>query len=59
MKVYADDDPTKVVGHEPPYTEDEELELYRRMSLQPGATIYRGPAPPQPSPKLPPEREEK
>lgn len=45
-KIYADDDPTFVVGHEPPYTEEEELELYRMMSYQPGAKILRGPASP-------------
>jgi hypothetical protein len=30
--------------HEPPYTKEEEMELYRRMSPKPGMpmTIYRG-----------------
>lgn len=33
--------------HEPPYTWEEEQELYRRMSPQPGVptTIYRDPRP--------------
>jgi len=31
--------------HEPPYTWEEEMDLYRRMSPKPGTamTIYRGP----------------
>lgn len=31
--------------HEPPYTWEEEMEFYRRMSPKPGVpmTIYRGP----------------
>ena len=48
--------------HEPPYTREEEMELYRRMSLKPGVpmTIYRGPQkaahePAQPEPPQPEE----
>jgi hypothetical protein len=42
VKIYADDDPTKVVGHEPPYTEEEEMDFYRRIGGGP-VTMYRGP----------------
>jgi hypothetical protein len=50
--------------HEPPYTEEEELELYRMMSPQPGAKILHGPASPlnrggAPSRQSPPRQEEK
>lgn len=47
--------------HEPPYTEEEEFELYRMMDLKEGATILRGsppaatPAPPRKSPHPPQE----
>jgi hypothetical protein len=45
------------VGDEPPYTEEEELELYRMASYQGGgATILHGPRaamPPRP-PEVPP-----
>ena len=38
--------------HEPPYTWEEEMEMYRRMNAGP-QTIYRGP--PKPAGKLAPE----
>ena len=31
------------VWHEPPYTWEEEQELYRGMAMQPGATILQAP----------------
>ena len=37
------------VWHEPPYTWEEEQELYRGMVLQPGATILHAPRPASPS----------
>jgi hypothetical protein len=43
--------------HEPPYTEEEEMELYRQMSPKEGFTIYygsprkRGPVPVADKPK--------
>ncbi len=38
--------------HEPPYTWEEEMDLYRRMSPKPGVamTIYRGPRKPADKP---------
>lgn len=41
------------VYHEPPYTEAEQMEMYRAMSLRPGATITRpnGQPAPQAAPK--------
>lgn len=49
------------VYHEPPYTEEEELELYRRMDAGPFARIIPAPAStPQPRPqKAPPPQEER
>jgi hypothetical protein len=32
----------RVVGREPPYTEEEEFELYKAMSYKNGAVIVRG-----------------
>jgi hypothetical protein len=47
--------------HEPPYTWEEEMDLYRRMSPKPGTpmTIYRGPkkAADKPAPQEPPQEE--
>ena len=37
------------VWHEPPYTWEEEQELYRGMAMQPGATILHAPRPAPPS----------
>jgi hypothetical protein len=50
--------------HEPPYTEEEEMELYRRMNPKEGFTIYhssprkRGPVPAVDK-QAPQEREER
>jgi hypothetical protein len=45
VKVYAEDG--TYVGNEPPYTEEEEMDFYRRIGGGP-VTIYRGPASSQP-----------
>jgi hypothetical protein len=48
--------------HEPPFTWEEEQELYRRMSPQPGVpmTIYRGPQKAdKPAQSEPPQQEGK
>ena len=42
------------VWHEPPYTWEEEQEIYRGMAMQPGATILHAPPAPassEPSPE--------
>jgi hypothetical protein len=44
----------KIVGHEPPYTEEEEHELYRLATYKPGATFLHGPRPPAVEPPSPP-----
>jgi hypothetical protein len=54
----------RVVGHEPPYTEEEEFEFYKAVSYKNGAVIVRGsprgsgtsPASPPSAPKPPAEK---
>jgi hypothetical protein len=42
------------IWHEPPYTEEEEMELYRLATYKPGATFLHGPRPPGEEPPSPP-----